>query len=79
MSHGAAPRLKGFSPNESSARTTTCGAPVDGAHKLDCKAQQIDKQRAINRSHAVGKSFESILVRNRMRANEIRPAAQVNQ
>ena len=52
---------------------TTCAA-VDGAHKLNCKAQQIEKQRIINRSHAVGKSFESILAGNRTRANEIRLA-----
>ena len=53
---------------------TTCAA-VDGAHKLSCKlAQQIEKQRTINRSHAVGKSFESILAGNRTRANEIRLA-----
>ena len=49
-------------------------AAIGDAHKMGCKAQQIEKQRTINRSHAVGKSFESILAGNRTRANEIRLA-----
>ena len=49
-------------------------AAIGDAHKMGCKAQQIEKQRIINRSHAVGKSFESILAGNRTRANEIRLA-----
>ena len=47
-------------------------AAIGDAHKMGCKAQQIEKQRTINRSYAVGKSFESILAGNRTRANEIR-------